>query len=124
MPSVVETRAQVHAPHFSPQWSTNDGGGGGVDDGSSGVGNNKMNAATNGTKEASAAPLLQATHELDQLLDGMLMNVQNMPDVRPASRRHLHQDIDVDSIQVSALLSHQLSKAIALITLLVLFGLL
>jgi len=38
------------------------------------------------------------TAELDQLLSGMLMNVQNIRDIRPSQRQ---PDIDVDSIQVN-----------------------
>lgn len=65
MPSIVETRAEVHGAPAS-------------------------------------ASSLAATAELDQLLSGMLMNVQNIPDVRP-EHRHLHRgsEIDIDSIQVS-----------------------
>jgi len=42
------------------------------------------------------------TAELDQLLSGMLMNVQNIRDIRPSQRHVIKQqpDIDVDSIQV------------------------
>lgn len=67
MPSIVETRAEVHANGAGP-----------------------------------ATPSLAATAELDQLLSGMLMNVQNIPDVRP-ELRHVRRgsDIDIDSIQVS-----------------------
>lgn len=48
-----------------------------------------------------ATPPSSATDELDQLLSGMLMNVQNIPDIRPEQRHYQRSDdIDVDSIQV------------------------
>lgn len=64
MPSIVETRAEVHQGVAPP-------------------------------------PTSSSTSELDQLLSGMLMNVQNIPDIRPERRAHFREDIDVDSIQVS-----------------------
>lgn len=73
MPSIVETRAEIHRD-----------------------GRDVMMGS-------SAPPSsLTATAELDQLLSGMLMNVQNIPDIRP-EHRHFQpgDDIDVDSIQVS-----------------------
>ena len=44
---------------------------------------------------ASAGAASDGLSELDQLLSGMLLNVSNIPDIRPRQR-----DIDVDSIQV------------------------
>ena len=82
MPSSVETRAEVHHDHHAMK-PNGTGEGGGV---------------------SPASPTLTATAELDQLLSGMLMNVQNIPDIRPSQRHfQLGDDIDVDSIQVSPL---------------------
>ena len=75
MPSIVETRAEIHR--------------------CDGRGDVMMGSS-------APPPSLTATAELDQLLSGMLMNVQNIPDIRP-EHRHFQRgdDIDVDSIQVS-----------------------
>lgn len=74
MPSIVETRAEIHRD-----------------------GRDVMMMGS-----SAPPPSLTATAELDQLLSGMLMNVQNIPDIRP-EHRHFQRgdDIDVDSIQVS-----------------------
>lgn len=83
MPSIVETRAEVHHDHHAMK-PNGTGEGGGV---------------------SPASPTLTATAELDQLLSGMLMNVQNIPDIRPSQRHfQLGDDIDVDSIQVSSII--------------------
>ncbi len=73
MPSIVETRAEIHRDGRDVTMAS-----------------------------AAPPPSLTATAELDQLLSGMLMNVQNIPDIRP-EHRHFQRgdDIDVDSIQVS-----------------------
>jgi hypothetical protein len=82
MPSIVETRAEIHRA-----------------DGRDVM----MTGSSSSSSSAPPPPSLTATAELDQLLSGMLMNVQNIPDIRPEHRHHYHQrgdDIDVDSIQV------------------------
>ena len=80
MPSLVETRAEIHRD-----------------------GRDVMMTSSSSSAAGAPPPSLTATAELDQLLSGMLMNVQNIPDIRPEHRHHYHQrgdDIDVDSIQV------------------------
>ena len=60
-----------------------------------------MSVSCGGPAPSGGPQLAATTSELDQLLTGMLMNVENIPDIRASQTRHLHRDIDVDSIQVS-----------------------
>ena len=94
MPSIVETRAEVHNDHHNHHPVA-------MMKQPNGSGEQQLDGST---ISSSASPTLTATAELDQLLSGMLMNVQNIPDIRP-SQRHFQRgnDIDVDSIQVSSL---------------------